>query len=53
MTSQYFLRPSFTVVKIVVNNLDNGLVEHLKVSKALFYPNSLTHFSAYFDMNSK
>ena len=28
MTSQYFLRPSFTVVKIVVNNFDNGLVEH-------------------------
>ena len=28
MTSQYFFRPSFTVVKIVVNTFDNGLVEH-------------------------
>ena len=28
MTSQYFFKPSFTVVKIVVNNFDNGLVEH-------------------------
>ena len=28
MTSQYFLRPSFTVFKIVVNNFDNGLVQH-------------------------
>ena len=32
MTSQYFLRPSFTVVKIVVNNFDNGLVEHFAES---------------------
>ena len=28
MTSQYFFRQSFTLVKIVVNNFDNGLVEH-------------------------
>ena len=28
MTSQYFFRPSFTVVKIVFNNFDNGLLEH-------------------------
>ena len=28
MTALYFLRPSFTVVKIVVSNFDNGLVEH-------------------------
>ena len=27
MTSQYFLRPSFTVVKIDVSNFDRGLVE--------------------------
>ena len=30
MTSQYFLRPSFTVVKIDVSNLDIGFVEQLE-----------------------
>ena len=29
MELQYFLRPSFTVVKIDVNNLDKGFVEQL------------------------
>ena len=29
MTSQYFFRPSYTDVKIVVINFDNGLMEHL------------------------
>ena len=29
MASQYFLKPSFTVVKIDVSNLDRGLVEQL------------------------
>ena len=29
MKLDYFLKPSFTVVKIDVDNLDNGLVEHL------------------------
>ena len=30
--SQYFVRPSFTFVKIAVRNLDNGLLEHLAES---------------------
>ena len=30
MTSQYCLRPSFTVVKMDVSNLDRGFVEQLK-----------------------
>ena len=30
MTSQYFLRPSFTAVKIDVSILDRGFVEQLE-----------------------